>query len=216
MAELLPARPYPAWNRYVVMPVCKLLMRLLFGMLGPITTRGAYRVPREGPVLILSNHIADVDPIVVQVACPRAVHFMAKSELFEMGMLGRMISWFQAFPVKRGEPDRAAMRHAIELLKMGEAVSVFPEGQLSETGELQELKAGVALIIRQAETPVICCGIRNSNKVMPYGRVLPRFSWRRVYVEWGEERKFTKESAPEEILAWVSGQLAELTMNGER
>src|SRR5579862_9660938 len=164
MAELLPAKPYPAWNRYVVMPVCKTLCRILFWLLGPIKSIGAYRVPKKGPVLILSNHLADVDPIVVQVACHRAVHFMAKSELFEMRLIGRIIRWFQAFPVKRGEPDRAAMRHAIDLLKMGEAVCVFPEGQLSEDGELQELKPGIALIVRQAADPslsVICCGVRN-------------------------------------------------------
>ena len=65
-AELLPARPYPSWNRYVVMPVCKFLCRILFWVLGPITPRGAYRVPRRGPVLILSNHLADVDPRSIQ------------------------------------------------------------------------------------------------------------------------------------------------------
>ena len=76
---------------------------------------------------------------------------MAKSELFDMKIIGKMIRCFQGFPVKRGEPDRASMRHAIELLKMGEVVAVFPEGQLSEDGELQELKAGVALIVRQLQ-----------------------------------------------------------------
>jgi len=218
-SELLPAQPYPAWNRHVVMPVCKFLCRVLFWILGPITTRGAYRVPKRGPVFILSNHLADVDPIVVQVACPRAVQFMAKSELFEMRFIGRMIRWFQAFPVKRGEPDRAAMRHAIDLLKMGETVCVFPEGQLSEDGELQELKAGVALIARQAAgaipLPVICCGIRNSNRVMPYGRMVPRISGSRVFVEWGEVREFTKGSSAEEILEWATGQLRELTRHPE-
>lgn len=212
MAELLPAKPYPAWNRYFVMPFFKNVCRVLFWILGPITARGAYRVPKTGPILILSNHLADVDPIVIQVGCHRAVHFMAKSELFEMKILGTLIRWFQAFPVKRGEPDRASMRHAIDLLKMGEAVSVFPEGQLSEDGELQELKAGIALIIRQAACPVICCGIRNSNKVMPYGTTRPRISGSRIYLEWGEVRDFTKESSTEEIMEWVTAELKELTL----
>jgi 1-acyl-sn-glycerol-3-phosphate acyltransferase len=207
VAELLPAQPYPTWNRYFVLPVCKFLMRVLFWILGPVSSRGTYRIPKHGPLLILSNHLADVDPIVVQIACPRAVHFMAKSELFEMKLVGRMIRWFQAFPVKRGEPDRAAMRHAIELLKMGEVVSVFPEGQLSEDGELQELKPGIALIVRQAGAPVICCGVRNTNKVMPYGSVAPRLSWGKIPVMWGEVRQFSRESTTEEIMAWATGQL---------
>ncbi|HVT12092.1 MAG TPA: lysophospholipid acyltransferase family protein [Fimbriimonadaceae bacterium] len=211
MAELLPARPYPALSRYLLLPLGKLFCRILFLFLGPITARGAYRVPRKGPLLILSNHLADIDPIAVQVACPRPVHFMAKSELFDIRVLGKMIRWYQAFPVKRGEPDRASMRHAIELLKMGEVVVVFPEGQLSEEGKLQELKAGIALIIRQAGAPVICCGLRNTNKVMPYGRVLPRISWSRVWVNWGEVREFGKDASTDEILEWAAGQLRELT-----
>jgi 1-acyl-sn-glycerol-3-phosphate acyltransferase len=209
--ELPPTRPYPGWARWIVLPVGKFLARALFWILGPITPRGAYRVPRKGAVLILSNHLADVDPIAVQVACPRPIHFMAKSELFEMPVLGTLIRWYQAFPVKRGEPDRASMRHAIELLKMGEVVCVFPEGQLSEDGELQELKPGIALIVRQAGVPVICCGVRNTNKVMPYGRVVPRLSWSRVWVEWGEVREFTRENTTEEILEWAKGQLQVLT-----
>ncbi|HWA82043.1 MAG TPA: lysophospholipid acyltransferase family protein [Fimbriimonadaceae bacterium] len=211
MAELPPLRPYPAFNRYILLPLGKLFCRFLFLFLGPITPRGSYRVPRKGPLLVLSNHLADIDPIVVQVACPRAVHFMAKSELFDIRLLGKMIRWFQTFPVKRGEPDRASMRFAIELLKMGESVCVFPEGQLSEAGELQELKAGIALIIRQAKAPVICCGLRNTNKVMPYGRLIPRLSWSRVWVNWGEVREFGKDASTEEVLEWVTGQLRDLT-----
>jgi 1-acyl-sn-glycerol-3-phosphate acyltransferase len=202
-------------SRHLLLPLGKLCCRILFWLLGPITSRGAYRVPKTGPVLILANHLSDVDPIVVQVAAPRPVHFMAKSELFDMPVIGALIRLYQAFPVKRGEPDRASMRHAIELLKMGEAVSIFPEGQLSEDAELQELKPGIALIVRQAATPVICCGIRNSQKVMPYGRLTPRFSWTRVYVEWGEVREFSKESTTEEIMEWATQQLRELTRTDE-
>ena len=111
-AELPPTRPYPTWARYFALPIGKFLSRVLFWILGPITSRGAYRVPRKGAVLILANHQADVDPIAVQVACPRAIHFMAKSELFEMAVIGWLIRSLEAFPVMRGEPDRASMRHA--------------------------------------------------------------------------------------------------------
>lgn len=161
--------------------------------------------------MILANHRADVDPAVVQIACSRAIHFMAKSELFEMPVLKIFMRMYQAFPVKRGEPDRASMRRAIDLLKLGEAVGVFPEGQLTETGELQPLKPGIALIVRQSGAPVLCCGLRNTEKVMPYGRVIPRFSWTRVEVQWGEVHQFGKEATTEEILAWAEGQLRELT-----
>jgi 1-acyl-sn-glycerol-3-phosphate acyltransferase len=173
--------------------------------------RGAYRVPRKGPILILANHRADVDPLLVQIACPRNIYFMGKSELFDMPVIGWLLRAVAAFPVKRGEPDRAALRRAADLLKIGEAVCVFPEGQLTETGELQEIKAGVALIIRMAECPVICIGLRNTDRIMPYGTLTPRPTLHHVSAMWGEPRRFDRSVPAEEILAWISGQLRELT-----
>jgi 1-acyl-sn-glycerol-3-phosphate acyltransferase len=136
---------------------------------------------------------------------------MAKSELFGMGFLGKAIGWFKAFPVKRGEPDRSAIRRAVGYLKAGQAVCVFPEGELSETGDLQPLKAGVALIARMADVPVICVGVRGTNRVLPYGRLVPKPAWGGVSLTWGEPRKFAHGASAEEFLSWVEGQLKELS-----
>ncbi|HSI73563.1 MAG TPA: lysophospholipid acyltransferase family protein [Fimbriimonas sp.] len=190
------------------LPLARIFVGIFFFLFGPYRIRGAYRVPRKGPVLILSNHISDFDPPMVQFACPRPLRFMAKSELFEMKVIGPLLRFFGAFPVKRGEPDRNSIRLAVDYLKAGEAVGIFPEGQLSETGELQELKGGVSLIIRMAACPVICCGVKNLNRVLPYGSVIPRPAFRTLEVNWGEVREFSKDSSTEEILAWVRGQLA--------
>ncbi len=167
-------------------------------------------MPRKGGLLILPNHLADVDPVAIQLACNRPVHFMAKSELFDFPVIKRLIP-MNAFPVKRGEPDRAALKHAIKLLQMGEVVCIFPEGQLSQSGELQELKPGIALIVRSALVPVICCGLRNTQCMMPYGTTVPRPGFRWIDAIWGEVREFEKASETEEILSWVSGQLRDLT-----
>ncbi len=183
-------------------------------LLGRATARGAYRVPRKGGVLVIANHRADVDPLLVQIACPRNLHFMAKSELFDVSILGGLLRSAGAFPVKRGEPDRAALRRAAELLKIGEAVCIFPEGQLTETGELQEIKPGVALIMRMAATPAICIGLRNTDRIMPYGSLVPRPTSKQVSAMWGEPRSFGKEVPAEEIVAWIEGQLRELTEEG--
>lgn len=192
------------------LPFWKFVAWLLLTILGPFVVRGKYRVPGEGGLLIISNHIADIDPAAVQAACPRTVYFMAKSELFEMKVLGKAIRWFRAFPVKRGEPDLSALKRAVAYLKAGQAVCVFPEGELSETGEILPLKAGVALIARMAGANVICVGIRNTNRVLPYGSLVPRPSFRAVTVEWGEARHFGKETEAEDFLAWAQSQLREL------
>lgn len=179
-------------------------------LLGPFRRIGAYRVPRTGGLLILSNHLADVDPIAVYLACPRPIHFMGKSELFEMKVVGSILRAFRAFPVNRGQPDRAALKHAIELLKAGEVVCVFPEGQLSETGELQELKPGIALLARSSGATVLCLGLRGTNRVLPYGSLVPRPALGWVTATWGETRSFGKESTTEDVLAWAEGELRSL------
>ena len=165
--------------------------------------------------MVLANHRSDIDPIVVQSACPRALHFIAKSELFEMPVIGRLQRAFGSFPVRRGKPDRAALKHAAALLNAGEGVCVFPEGQLSEDGQLQDIKGGVAIIIRLAPgAEVICCGLKGTERIIPYQKVVPRPAFGCVDVTWGEPRSFAKSSPSEEIIGWVEGQLRELGPQG--
>ena len=142
------------------------------------------------------------------------MHYMAKSELFEMRLTAWAMWLMDAFPIRRGEPDRAALRHAAELAKAGEAVCVFPEGQLTETGELQEIKPGVALIVRMAGVPCICLGLKNTDQVVPYGSLKPHFAKDRVKAVWGEPRTFDKSATAEEITAWIESELRRLTENG--
>lgn len=198
---------HPFFTR-VAIPVLRLIAHVLFFFLGPFRTVGRYRVPRSGGLLILANHLADVDPVAVQLACPREIYFMAKSELFEMKGLAQVIRWFRAFPVKRGEPDRDSIKLAVAYIQAGKAVCVFPEGELSQDGELQELKAGVALIARMAACPIICCRLDGTNRMMPYGKVIPRpaFGW--VTATWGEVREFEKGAKADEVMGWAAGQLA--------
>ncbi len=192
-------------------PVLKFLVRVLMLLLGPLKVRGVHNVPARGGLLILANHIADIDPPVVQISCKRRIHFMAKSELFSMPVIKHLIRWFHAFPVKRGEPDRAAIKHAIELLHMGEAVCIFPEGQLSESGLLQPLLPGAALIVRKAGVPIICCGLRNTNRVMPYRSVVPRPGFCFTYAEWGEPRSFSDDATADEVIGWATQELLRLS-----
>lgn len=189
----------------------KVFAGFLMFVLGSLRVRGKARVPSRGPLLVLVNHTADLDPVAVQLACPRPIHFMAKSELFTMPVLGPFLRLFKAFPVKRGEPDRAALKLAVEYLKAGEVVCVFPEGQLSETGELQELKPGVALIVRMSGAPVMCLGVTGTRRMLPYGATVPRPAFRAVRAEWGDRHTFSKEDSTDAILQWIEAQLRLLT-----
>lgn len=208
MGELVPGKHPKSFVR--ALPFMRLVVRGLMLLLGPVRVENANRLPKEGGVLLLANHLSDLDPIIVMYGAPRPIQFMAKHELFAMPVIGKIVAWGRAFPVKRGEPDRQSLKHAVTLLKAGEVVGIFPEGQLSETGELQELLGGVALIARMAEVPVICVGLQGTQRVIPYGRVIPRFSFRRVTMRWGEPRIFSRSASVEEILSWARDQLREL------
>lgn len=199
------------WFVALVLPVARVICWVVMTVFGPFRTYGRKNIPRQGGLLILSNHRADVDPIAVYLACPRPIYFMGKSELFAMPIVGSILRAFRAFPVKRGEPDRAALKLAAAYTHRDAVVCVFPEGQLTADGKLQTLKAGVALIVRMAECPVICCGLRNTDRIMPYGKLIPRPALRWVEAHWGEARTFDKRTPPEEVLAWVEAELRRLT-----
>jgi 1-acyl-sn-glycerol-3-phosphate acyltransferase len=209
--ELPPPAPFAAWRRFVGMPFAKAICLIVFKTLGRLHVKGAERVPSSGGLLVFPNHRSDCDPPVVHASSPRPLHYMAKSELFEM----RLTSWatwlMGAFPIRRGAPDRAALRHAAELAKLGEAVCVFPEGQLTETGQIQEIKPGVALIVRMAGVPCICLGLKHTDEVVPYGSLRPHFSKRRVEAVWGEPHTFDKGTPAEEIIAWIDAELRRLS-----
>lgn len=205
-------REFDGLGWWIGIPLLRFFFATVFTLCGPYRIRGANRVPKKGPVLILANHRADVDPPFVQLGCPRGIHFMGKSELFDMPVLGWVLRTLEVFPVKRGEADRPALKHAAELLKAGAAVGVFPEGQLTEDGKLQSIKAGVALILRLAPgVPVICFGLKSTEKVLPYGKLIPRPAFRWIEGNWGEPRTFEPKASAEEITQWIEQEFRRLT-----
>ncbi len=209
----MPGQPdsHPASLRFFF-PVLKGIAGLLFCLLtAPIRPRERKNVPRTGALLVFSNHLSNTDPIVVQYSCPRLINFMARKELFEMRFLGPFIKWFRAFPVKQSSADKGAIRTALEHLKAGHAVGVFPEGQLSPDGKLIELLPGSALLVRMSGAPCICVGIQDSNKLMPDPQVVPKPSFTSIKATWGTVMNFDRSTTQEEIMDWIRSELLRLS-----
>lgn len=194
------------------LPALKALAHGLFLFFAaPVRTLGRRNVPRSGTVLVVSNHMSNCDPLVVQLACPRHIHFLARKEIFSMGLLGKFMAWFRAVPIRQNSADKGAIKSAVSLLRRGGAVGIFPEGQLSPDGELLPLFEGTALIVRMAECPVICVGLRKTNKFMPSPRVVPTWAFQRITARWGQPRAFSKADDPEQIMLWIESELRSLT-----
>lgn len=170
---------------FLAYPALFAVMRLLLRILGSIRASGEKNVPRRGGVLYCPNHLSDCDPVAIFVTAPRRCWMIGKSEIFEIPVLGWFFSHFQAFPIKRDSPDRAALRRAEALLKSGEALLLFPEGRLSENGLIQRLQPGAALLSIRTGVPIIPIGLRHTDRIVPYGSRTPRLSSEPVTVTFG-------------------------------
>lgn len=138
----------------------RLFLRLIFRF----RVTGAEHIPRQGAVIVVSNHTSYLDPLILGVASPRMLYFMAKAELFNVPVLRGVIARLGAFPVKRGAPDRQALRKAATILKEKRCLAVFPEGARRFDG-LGKPERGTALLARQAGAVIVPAGIIGADKV---------------------------------------------------
>ncbi len=135
-------------------PFAKGLLSILLKIKG-YRIKGLENLPSEGPVIVACNHLSLWDPIIVGCTMNRPVYFMAKEELFELPVLGKLLPELGAFPVKRGQGDIGAIRKSIAVLKEGKVLGIFPEGTRSKSGELQEALSGIVLIMEKSKAPVL-------------------------------------------------------------
>lgn len=138
---------------------------------------GAENVPKEGPVLLCSNHLAKRDPVLLGLSQKRQVFYMAKEELFRNKFLGGLFRMLGAFPVKRGTGGSDALEDAYALLKQNGVVGVFIEGHRSKDGRLQKPKTGAALLAYETKSPVVpvCITAGDGKRPGPFKRTMIRF-----------------------------------------
>lgn len=134
---------------------------------GPLRLRtsGNENIPTEGPVLVVTNHISQVDPPVMGVAAlPRKSYYMAKAELFRVRVLRRIIYRLGAFPVERGGADRRALRLARDILRRGDLLLMFPEGTRHRDGRLRPGLPGAGSLGLEPGVTVVPAAIWGSRR----------------------------------------------------
>jgi 1-acyl-sn-glycerol-3-phosphate acyltransferase len=140
------------------------LLRVAFRLTMRLEVVDLRHFPMRGGCIVMINHIAFLDPIIISGCFPRPVISMAKAEAYADKIIGPLIRTFDAFPVNRGDVDRAALRTAFEVLDNGLPLLIAPEGTRSKTASLGEAHQGLAYIAAQTGVPVVPVAISGSDQ----------------------------------------------------
>ncbi len=150
----------------------KKIVSVLF-WIGRVKVEGKENFPSEGAVIVAGNHLGFWDPVVVAAFIDRPIHFMAKEELFEHALLAKFLCKLNAFPVKRGSPDRTALKTALNILAENKVLGMFPEGTRSKTGELSKPQHGIAMLVLKSRAPIVPVMFIGTQKIFPWGWFSP-------------------------------------------
>src|SRR5438270_1078637 len=154
-----------------------LFMKLLFGYSSRIYVTGSEHVNRAGGFLLASNHISHFDPFIISSAVRRKIDWMAMAEFFPLPIVGLFLRAVDAFPAERDRADRKTIRSAIERLKSGRIVGVFPEGGIRDGAnsllEGAPVRAGASTLAHMAQVPIVPCVILGSDRLYAKRSWLP-------------------------------------------
>lgn len=126
----------------------------------------------KGKALIISNHISMWDPLIIAVIVKRQIFWMGKMELFKNIIARAFFKAMKAFPVRRGEGDLAAIRHAFRVLRDGKLFGIFPEGTRNKSGEITRFEPGTSMIALKNDAPVVPIYIKGKYKLFRRMKVI--------------------------------------------
>src|SRR6266571_4564458 len=154
-----------------------LSMKLLFGCVARVRVVRPENANHDGGFLLVANHISHFDPFIISSVVRRKIDWMAMAEFFPVPLLGHFLRAVDAFPADRHRADRATIRTAIERLKHGRIVGLFPEGGIRDgTRSLLEgapLRPGASTLAHIAGAPILPCVIVGSDRLYSKKSWLP-------------------------------------------
>ena len=189
----------------------RLLVKLVFGCVARVRVLGRENTTHSGGFVLAANHISHFDPFLLGLAVRRKIDWMTMAEFFRPPMLGLLLRSIDAFPVERNRADLKTIRTAIERLKNGRVVGIFPEGGIRDGArsllEGAPLRPGAATLAQIGRVPIVPCVILGTDRLYSKRQWLP-FRRTPVWIAFGkpisnfrELRKFQARKRIESELA---------------
>jgi 1-acyl-sn-glycerol-3-phosphate acyltransferase len=197
--------------RYILLRLwLKFMMKVLFNF----RVSGLENVPKKKRFIFAANHSSVIDGIAIACAYPQRIYFLAADSLFTTKFWGWWATQLGYLPVKRGGFNKETIREAVEILKGGDCIGIFPEGKISTDGRIDEGKAGIALIAKLADVDIIPCAIEGAYEAWPVPKKFPRrFP---IEVRFGKPIDVRNYPVREELVKEVMEEIAKAKLVLER
>ncbi len=147
--------------------IAKLIFSIFCKIYFRLEVNGADNVPKNGGVLVASNHSSFLDPVIVGVGISRQTYFLTKQSLFEIPILGLLIRALHTIPIRRSMVSVSTFKELIKSLHSKKAIILFPEGTRSIDGKLGQGKIGVGMLALKADVPIVPAYIDGAIKAFP-------------------------------------------------
>ena len=187
--------------------VCiRVLGRIVFAIIARVRLSGLENIPAQGPFIIASNHLSWFDVPLIPAYFSRPVIYMAKEETF-LSRIGWLVRFLGAYPVKRGEADRKALRAAGEQLKEGNIIVIFPEGTRSKIHTMARGHSGLGMIALRSAAPVMPVAVTGSEKLLKKFRPRVTIAYGQPMTLKPKGQKMTREDV-DDVTAQVMHRIA--------
>jgi 1-acyl-sn-glycerol-3-phosphate acyltransferase len=183
--------PRLTWTRHAFRLFVRLVTKLLAWLFLRIEIQGVENFPRTGPALVVINHLGDTDSVVMLSSLPYVdAVALGKIELYDVPVIGKVLDLYGIIWLHRGQPDKRAIRAALNGLANGHILVIAPEGRESLTGSLEEGTDGAAFLAIKAGVPIVPVALTGTENAVIYSN-LRRLRRSHVTLKVGEMLKLS-------------------------
>ena len=145
-------------------PTCNFLQNITLKWFAKFEVAGKENVPPVGPLIVVSNHLSNIDPSILAVSVSRRLQFLAKSSLFTGPFISKLLQWYGAYPLNRDRIDVTAFRWTLNQLRQDGVILIFPEGTRSK-GAMIKAKPGVARLVQMSDATILPVAITGTEHI---------------------------------------------------